>query len=60
MSNKTSHTDLALRSDSAIYMAPSGELHLDVQVDSETVWLTQAQMAKLFASSQRMAIRNSS
>jgi prophage maintenance system killer protein len=54
MSNKTSHTDLALRSDSAIYMAPSGELHLDVQVDSETVWLTQAQMAKLFASSQRM------
>jgi prophage maintenance system killer protein len=54
MGNTASHTDLALRSDSAIYLAPNGELHLDVQVDSETVWLTQAQMAKLFDSSQRM------
>jgi hypothetical protein len=30
-------------------MAPSGELQLDVRVDSETVWLTQAQMAELLA-----------
>jgi hypothetical protein len=35
-------------------MAPSGELQLDVRIDSETVWLTQAQMASLFGSSQRM------
>jgi len=54
MSKGTSSTDLAPRKDSAVYMAPSGELQLDVKVDSETVWLTQAQMAELFSSSQRM------
>jgi prophage maintenance system killer protein len=40
--------------DNAVYMTPSGELQLDVRIDSETVWLTQAQMAELFGSSQRM------
>jgi prophage maintenance system killer protein len=34
--------------DNAVYMAPSGELQLDVRIDSETVWLTQAQIAQLF------------
>jgi prophage maintenance system killer protein/predicted XRE-type DNA-binding protein len=34
--------------DNAVYMAPSGELQLDVRIDSETVWLTQAQIAELF------------
>jgi hypothetical protein len=29
-------------------MAPGGELQVDVRVDSETVWLTQAQIAELF------------
>ena len=27
---------------------PEGEMRLEVRVDNETVWLTQAQMAKLF------------
>jgi prophage maintenance system killer protein len=42
--------------DSAVYIAPTGELRLDVRVDkdNETVWLTQDQMARLFGSSQRM------
>jgi prophage maintenance system killer protein len=49
MSSSTSRgTDLALREGSTVYVAPNGELHLDVQIDSETVWLTQAQIADLF------------
>ncbi|SHG30920.1 Virulence protein RhuM family protein [Fibrobacter sp. UWH9] len=30
-----------------------GELHLDVRLENETVWLTQAQMAELFGSSKQ-------
>lgn len=48
MSTDTSRTGSVLNKDSAVYMASSGELELAVQVDSETVWLTQAQMAELF------------
>jgi hypothetical protein len=46
-------TAVALRE---VYMTSNGELRLDVRVDeeSETVWLTQDQIAKLFGSSQRM------
>jgi hypothetical protein len=40
--------------DSAVYMSPGGEIQLDVPLDSNTVWLTQNQMARLFGSSQRM------
>ena len=38
-------TEVALLEDKAVYLAPSGELQLDVQIDSETVWLSQAQIA---------------
>ena len=31
-----------------IYRAPDGRVHLDVRLERETVWLTQAQMADLF------------
>jgi hypothetical protein len=34
--------------DNAIYAEPDGELQLDVRIDSETVWLTQAQIGQLF------------
>jgi hypothetical protein len=34
--------------DKALFLAQSGELQLDVRVDSETVWLTQVQLAELF------------
>jgi prophage maintenance system killer protein len=50
----TKTTEIALQPDTTLYLASDGELQLDVRVDSETVWLTQAQMAELFGSSQRM------
>jgi hypothetical protein len=31
-----------------IYQAPNGETQLEVRLEEETVWLTQAQMALLF------------
>jgi prophage maintenance system killer protein len=45
---------VATIADSAVYMSAGGEIQLDVPMDSNTVWLTQDQMAKLFGSSQRM------
>ena len=44
----TARSDIAPRNDRAVYMAASGELQIDVRIDSETVWLTQAQLAELF------------
>ena len=35
-------------SEVVLYEAPGGEVQLDVRLDRETVWLTQAQMADLF------------
>ena len=35
-------------SEVVLYEAPDGEVRLDVRLDRETVWLTQAQMADLF------------
>ena len=32
-----------------VYQPEGGEFHIEVRVESETVWLTQAQMAELFA-----------
>lgn len=31
-----------------IYQSPDGQMQLDVQMDNQTVWLTQAQMSLLF------------
>ena len=31
-----------------VYEAPDGEVRLDVRLDRQTVWLTQAQMAERF------------
>jgi prophage maintenance system killer protein len=44
----TTSTAIVPAPDNAVYMAPTGELQLDVRIDSETVWLTQAQIAVLF------------
>ena len=56
MTASTARNAVAPRDESAVYMAPNGELRLEVRVDqeNETVWLTQDQMARLFGSSQRM------
>ena len=45
---KASGTVAAPNLDAAVYVAATGELQLDVRVDGETVWLTQAQIAELF------------
>ena len=31
-----------------VYQPEGGEFHIEVRVDQDTVWLTQAQMAELF------------
>jgi hypothetical protein len=36
-----------------LYLAEDGETRLEVQLDHETVWLTQKQMAELFAKNVR-------
>jgi hypothetical protein len=31
-----------------LYQSPDGQIRLDVRLEQETVWVTQAQMAELF------------
>lgn len=35
-------------SDLLIYQAPDGRIKIDVRLDDETVWLTQAHLCELF------------
>lgn len=35
-----------------VYQPEGGEFHIEVRVENETVWLTQAQMAELFSTSR--------
>ena len=39
--------------DILLYQSPDGAIKLDVQLDHETVWLTQAQMVELFSTSKQ-------
>jgi hypothetical protein len=41
-----------------LYQSADGEIRLDVQLQQETVWLTQAQMADLFARDQGVISRH--
>ncbi len=36
-----------------IYQTPDGKTQIDVRLENETVWLTQAQMAELFEKDKR-------
>ena len=36
-----------------IYQAPDGQIKIDVRLEEETVWLTQAHMAELFGKSKK-------
>ncbi len=36
-----------------IYSAPDGAIKIDVQLENDTVWLTQADMARLFQTTQQ-------
>ena len=39
--------------DVLLYQSPDGAIRLDVQLEHETVWLTQAQMTELFSTSRQ-------
>ena len=41
-----------------MYEAPDGEVRVDVRLDHETVWLTQAQMVDLFGRDQSVVSRH--
>jgi len=50
-----------LQSQVLLYQAPDGRTRLEVRMQDETVWLTQAQMAELFQTTQQnvsLHIRN--
>jgi prophage maintenance system killer protein len=40
-------------SDILLYQSPDGQIQLDVQLDHDTVWLTQAQMSELFSTTKQ-------
>ena len=41
-----------------IYQTPDGQTQLDVRLEKETVWLTQAQMAELFQTDRTSIVRH--
>ncbi|MBI3919588.1 MAG: virulence protein RhuM/Fic/DOC family protein [Betaproteobacteria bacterium] len=41
-----------------VYIAPDGEVRVDVRLDHDTVWLTQAQMVELFGRDQSVVSRH--
>jgi len=45
-------------SEIVLYEAPDGEVRVDVRLDHETVWLTQAQMVELFGRDQSVISRH--
>jgi hypothetical protein len=42
-----------MNSDILLYQNPSGDIKIDVRLQEETVWLTQAQMGQLFGKDKR-------
>ena len=42
---------VAEKNEIIVYQPEGGEFHIEVRVENETVWLTQAQMAELFSKS---------
>ena len=44
---------LPATTDVLLYQSPDGQIQLDVQLDHDTVWLTQAQMSELFDISKK-------
>lgn len=44
---------MADKSELLIYSSPDGKTRIDVQIDGETVWLSQAQMAELFQTTKQ-------
>lgn len=42
----------------ALFKAPDGQIRLDVRLEHDTVWLTQAQMVELFGRDQSVISRH--
>jgi len=47
--NKPKELSAIYKNEIIVYQPEGGEFHIEVRVENETVWLTQAQMAELFA-----------
>ena len=47
------HSSISGGGEVVLYEAPDGEIRLDVRLEQDTVWLTQAQMAELFGKNVR-------
>lgn len=41
-----------------IYQTEDGQIQIDVRLENETVWLTQAQMAELFQTDRTSIVRH--
>ena len=50
--NRTENTNTVDKGEIVLYKSQSDSIAIDVFVESETVWLTQAQMVELFGSSK--------
>lgn len=51
MMKKKEALPVAEKNEIIVYQPEGGEFHIEVRVENETVWLTQAQMAELFSKS---------
>ena len=51
MMNEKEALPVAEKNEIIVYQPEGGEFHIEVRVENETVWLTQAQMAELFSKS---------
>jgi len=49
---------IADKNEIVVYQPEGGEFHIEVRVENETVWLTQAQMAELFCKNQSVIARH--
>ena len=49
--NEKESLPVAEKNEIIVYQPEGGEFHIEVRVENETVWLTQAQMAELFSKS---------
>ena len=50
--NEKEMIPVAEKNEIIVYQPEGGEFHIEVRVENETVWLTQAQMAELFGTSR--------
>lgn len=46
------------RGEILLYVAPDGQVTLDVRLEADTVWLSQAQMAELFGRERSVITRH--